>query len=273
MKKVLVLYHADCADGFCAAWVAHRHFGGDAEYLPVQYGQEPPSLDCRRTFILDFSYKRDVLLRMANETPYPLTILDHHKTAQADLEGLRHPTNANAFQCVFDLDKSGGRLAWEYFFPNEPSSWLVDFTEDRDLWKWKIEESREVNACLASWPRTFEEWDKLTLDSTAVVRFAVQGEAILRYQQVVVDAHCKHAVEIELDGHKVLTVNATTMISEIAGKLAEGRPFGSSYFIRDDGKKVWSLRSRDGGVDVSEIAKRRGGGGHRNAAGFEENGK
>lgn len=97
-----------------------------------------------------------------------------------------------------------------------------------------------------------------------------EGFAILRYQNQVVDSQCANATEIELNGHKVLCVNATVLISEIAGKLAEGRPFGASYFIDGDGVKRWSLRSRDGGIDVSEIAKRRGGGGHRNASGFEE---
>jgi hypothetical protein len=46
---------------------------------------------------------------------------------------------------------------------------------------------------------------------------------------------------------------------------------GKTLTIRSDGKRQWSLRSRGDGVDVSAVAKARGGGGHRNAAGFEEN--
>ncbi len=262
--KPLVLYHASCPDGFCAAWVAHRKLP-DAEFVPVQYGQDPPDVKGRALFVLDFSYKRPVMCNLyaACES---LTVLDHHKTAQAELDGLGGPKAV----IVFDMGKSGGRLAWEYFFPGQPSPWLVDYTEDRDLWRWKLEESHEVNACLASWPWAFEEWDKLALDGTAVAHFAEQGTAILRYQSQAVEGQCKNAVEVDMDGHKVLAVNATMLISEIAGKLAEGRPFGASYFVRADGKRVWSLRSRDGGIDVSEVAKKRGGGGHRNAAGFEE---
>lgn len=59
-------------------------------------------------------------------------------------------------------------------------------------------------------------------------------------------------------------------VPDIAGELAKERPFGACYFDRQDGKRQWSLRSRDGGADVSEIAKRHGGGGHAQAAGFEE---
>lgn len=97
-----------------------------------------------------------------------------------------------------------------------------------------------------------------------------QGSAILRREQQIVDSHVSFARETHIGGHKVLCVNATVLSSEIAGALAENRPFGVCWFERGDGKRVYSLRSRDGGVDVSEVAKMYGGGGHRNAAGFEE---
>lgn len=99
----------------------------------------------------------------------------------------------------------------------------------------------------------------------------LEGAAILKYQAEQVARHVKHAVEIELDGYRVLAVNATTLQSEIGEALAEGRPFGATWFVRGDGRKVWSLRSRGpSGIDVSEVARKMGGGGHPNAAGFEE---
>ena len=74
-----------------------------------------------------------------------------------------------------------------------------------------------------------------------------------------------------MDVHKILAVNATVLFSEIAGELAKDRPFGACYFDRQDGKRQWSLRSSgENGLDVAEIAKAHGGGGHKNAAGFEE---
>jgi hypothetical protein len=253
--------------------------GNPADYVPVNYGQPPPDVTGREVYILDFSYKRPIMEALAAQAE-TLVVLDHHKTAAAELDGF-HSTNSARFDtitygagdtyCIFDIGKSGGRLAWEFFHPDGPAPWLVDYTEDRDLWRWKLEESREVNACLASWPRTFHEWNLLSPDSTAIVHFAEQGAAILRYQAQVVDAHVQHAREIEMDGYKILSLNATTMISEIGERLAEGRPFSATYLIRDDGKRVWSLRSRgEWGIDVSEIARKHGGGGHPQAAGFEE---
>ncbi len=282
--NTLILYHANCNDGFCAAWVANMVFGDEAEYLPVNYGQPAPDVAGREVYILDFSYKRPVMIELTQRAK-KLVCLDHHKTAAEELAGLSAGSDEGLIR--FDMDKSGGRLAWEYFWrtrwSNEPcvgvliggklcnektAPWLVDYTEDRDLWRWKLPTSREINAALASYPREFTCWDLLS-EANRRDLLGGEGAAILRYQQQVVDGQCANAKEIDLAGHKVLSVNATVLISEIAGQLAKDRPFGATWFERADGKRVWSLRSRDGGIDVSEVAKQFGGGGHRNAAGFE----
>lgn len=274
MQGPLVLFHANCPDGFCAAWVAHRQFGDHAEYVPVQYGQEPPDVTGRDVLILDFSYKRPIMLDMARKATR-LIILDHHKTAAAELANLSRECDEMGIPVatvIFDMEQSGGRLTWEYFYPYQPSPWLVDYTEDRDLWRWKLDSSKEISAFIASHPRDFALWDKwATYDAgcEAWYMHVDAGAAILRYQSQQVDSICANAREVELDGYKVLAVNTSVLFSEVAGKLAEDRPFGAAWFERGDGKIQWSLRSRDGGVDVSEVAKRRGGGGHRNAAGFE----
>lgn len=269
-----VLYHGNCTDGFCAAWAAWRCLGdAGAEYVPVLHGQPPPwdKIRGRHVYLLDFAYKLPVMLEMAVACS-GLVVLDHHKTAEADLANLAALRHKHV-SLHFDMDKSGGRLAWEYFHTT-PFHWLVEYTEDRDLWRWLLPNSREVSAALASYPRDFATWERLAKLRVGYVpeweNFVNEGEAILRYQAGCVRGQVENAVEIEMDGYKILAVNCTHLVSEIAGQLAEGRPFGACYFIRGDGKKVWSLRSTPGGVDVSEIAKWHGGGGHRNAAGFEE---
>jgi oligoribonuclease NrnB/cAMP/cGMP phosphodiesterase (DHH superfamily) len=289
VSKPLVLFHASCADGFCAAWIAHRALGDWADYVAVNYGQEPPDVTGRPVYILDFSYKRDVLDGMLQKAQ-SIVLLDHHKTAEAELRpfvlaGEDRPRNLTVF---FDLSKSGGRLAWEYFFPGKPAPWLVDYTEDRDLWRWALPDSRAISAYIASHPFEFWRWDvwgACPIGDAPWRGWILEGEAILRYQEKVVSEQAKtaaeveiggykvlaaNAAEVEIGGYKVLAVNATLLTSEIAGKLAEGRPFGATFFVRKDGKKVWSLRSREGGIDVSEVAKALGGGGHRDAAGFVE---
>jgi len=284
-ERPLVLFHADCQDGLTAAWLA-RHAMPSAECVPVQYGQEPPDVSGREVYVLDFSYKVSTL-RMMADLASRLVCLDHHKTAQEDLKSITdsdpYPDRTHRWSVSgrgiydklyvkFDMNKSGGRLAWEYFRSRygETSPWLVDYTEDRDLWRWKLPASREVSAAMASYPMTFEQWDEFSRWTGAISRLASEGEAILRYQRQQVELACKNAVEIDMGGHKVLSCNATVLISEIGNELCKGRAFSATYFIRNDGKKVWSLRSADDGIDVGEIARRHGGGGNVHAAGFKE---
>ena len=92
--KPLVLYHANCWDGFCAAWIAKKALG-DIEAIPVQYGQDPPIDFCGRdVYILDFSYPRgemENIIRSSNR----VVVLDHHKTAQKELDGLASKISAD----------------------------------------------------------------------------------------------------------------------------------------------------------------------------------
>lgn len=260
MPKGLVIFHAGCWDGHCAAWLMHHFSGMDLDYHAAQYGEPPPDVADRDVWVLDFSYPR-VVLKTMDATARSLTVLDHHKTAQADLEGLPY--------CVFDMNLSGGQLTWAWLRGIQERPWLVDYTADRDLWRWALPDSKEVNAALRSYPLDFEVWDRLYLvGSESLMSLKADGTAILRAEEVTIQAHLARAREIDFDGHRILSVNATSLFSEIAGRLAEGRDFGMCWFERD-GLRQYSLRSREGGIDVSEIAKAHGGGGHRHAAGFE----
>ncbi len=278
--RTLVIYHGGgCFDGFCAAWVLRKLYP-DAEFHPAKYGEPPPDCTGKRVVIADFSYRRPVMLDIVRQAGV-VAVLDHHRTAEQELAGLSEECYRAGFtppSVVFDMEKSGARLAWEYVCRHLPGlnpmpPWLVDYTQDRDLWRWKLPRSREINAALRTFPMEFGEWDSLAgmpAYSAAWGSFIDQGAAVLRAEKQVVDQHVRNAKDREIGGYTVPAVNATVLFSEIAGELAQGRPFGACYFDRADGRRQWSLRSRDGGVDVSEVAKRFGGGGHRNAAGFEE---
>ena len=268
MTRPLVIYHGPgCMDGAGAALAAWKKLGDEAEYRPAQYGDPPPTdeeVRGREVFILDFSYPRAELLRLCRAAT-SLLVIDHHKTAQEDCENLRF--------CIFDMKLSGAVLAWLHFH-DELAPLLLQYIQDRDLWKWELPRSREVSAALAArgCARDFRLLDQfLELKLIAQATLSAEGEAILRYQGQLVDSICRHAREVEIAGHRVLMANAPILQSEVGERLAQGRAFGAAWFVDDHGRRVVSLRSRPpSGIDVSQIAKLFGGGGHPGAAGYTE---
>ena len=272
MNRPMVIYHANCYDGFTAAWVAWRKFGDHADYVPAHYGSPLPDVAWHRDlYILDFSYPRRVLEGRALDASHTLgattlRVLDHHKTAEADLAGLSF--------CTFDMERSGCGLAWDFFFPNQPRPALVSYAEDRDLWRFALSGSREVSAWLRSYPFTFDAWNTAaTQIDEAPAQVQAQGSAILRFQAQAVDNMCANASMRDVGGQRVPVVNASVFFSEVGERLCEmypEAPFGAYYFDRKDGQRQWGARSRPRGFDVSAIAKSLGGGGHAAAAGWTE---
>ena len=262
MHRPLVLHHGSCMDGFGAAWSIHDCFGDEAEYVPQLYGQgDPPDVTGRDVLIVDYSYPRAQMLAM-NEAARSLVCLDHHKTAEADLAGLDF--------ALFDISRSGAGLTWDIVSDYHPRPALIDYVEDRDLWKFALPRSKEINAWIGCVEFTFAEWRQLERDMRlSLDTVAERGAAVLRKIDCYVRDMCKQHRRIPFAGYDdIPVVNAPYInTSELVGKLAEDAPFAVGWFQNNAGLYQYSLRSR-GDFDVSELAKRFGGGGHRQAAGF-----
>lgn len=271
MSDRLVITHAGCSDGFCCAWLCHRVWP-NAKFVFANYGDQPPDVTDMDVIITDFSYNREILEELRAQA-HSLVVLDHHHTAKEELKDLPY--------CVFDMDKSGGRLTWEHLclnyslglVPGGHSSipWLVAYTEDRDLWRFKLPHSREINAALRSYPFEFAVWN--TLLDTSPTQLKTEGAAILRYRQLLINQHLRYATEVLVDGIWVYGVGCTVgdIRSELGEQLTRDRPFSITWTDTQDGRRLFSLRSNKTEIDVSAIAKKFGGGGHRQAAGFTLN--
>lgn len=262
--RTVVLFHANCPDGFTAAWAAWRKFGDTAEYIPARFDEkERPDLTGADVYIVDFSYPRDVTLAI-NAEVNSLVVLDHHKSARKNLEGIEG--------CFFDMDRSGAGMSWDYFHPDVPRPSLISYVEDRDLWRFALPHSKEVNSVVTSYEFTFDNWNAMHLQlETDFEQVRREGVAILRsklqYVSVMV-ARNSHR-ERFLGYDDIPIVNAPHIsISELVGRLAEDAPFAAGWSQSADGMFLYSLRSRGDGLDVSEVASVMGGGGHRGSAGF-----
>lgn len=261
MTPDLCIYHGACDDGFGAAYAVWKRDGDAVTYHPGVYGEAPPDVTRLDVAIVDFSYKRPIMVELASKAK-SILVLDHHKTAQADLDGLADECPNVTVE--FDMERSGAVMTWQYFHGAAVPPFF-QYLQDRDLWTKKLPGVDEFTAALRSYPQRFDVWDKLT-----VGHLIDEGVAILRYFRTLVEIAKGHAYFREIGGHRVPVVNASMfMSSELAGELSEGHPFAGVY-AESETHILWSLRSRPGGVDVSEIAKQFGGGGHKHAAGFRE---
>ena len=104
MTPDLCIYHGGCDDGFGAAYAVWRLHGADVDYHAGVYGVAPPDITGLDVAIVDFSYKRPVMIDLANKAR-SILVLDHHKTAQADLDGLS--VECPNVTVEFDMNRSG----------------------------------------------------------------------------------------------------------------------------------------------------------------------
>lgn len=255
----ICIYHGNCADGFAAAWALRKALG-EVEFHPGVYQEEPPDVSGKDVYVLDFSYKRPIMEQIVQQAR-SVVVLDHHKTAAEDLADLVGAT------VVFDMERSGATITWDYFFPNDPRPPLLLHIEDRDLWRFALARTREIQSTVFSHPYNFQVWDELM--QANMDDLAKEGEAIER-------KHFKDVEELTgivtrrmiIGGHNVPIANLPyTLVSDAAHKLAKGEAFAGCYWDTPKGR-VFGLRSAENGVDVSEVAKQYGGGGHQHAAGF-----
>lgn len=280
--KPICIYHGNCADGFTAAWAVWKLHGDAYDYHAGVYQDPPPDVAGRHVLMVDFSYKRAVIEEM-RKSARSIRIIDHHKSAIEDLTGkLDDSSGLTPIELNFDLERSGAGLAWDIFHPNTPRPKLVTYVEDRDLWRFNWSFSREISAYVFSHEYSFAGWSVIAEAlERSFDRCVAEGAAIERkHHKDVAELVGALRSEMIIGGQWAPVANLPYTLTSDAGHLMcqpyaspnlhgdiVTPPFAACYWDTPDGR-VFSLRSIEGGADVSEIAKQYGGGGHRHAAGF-----
>lgn len=278
MTNVWVFYHGNCADGFGAAWAANKVIPSAAfvpctyQVMHEQYNYVAPG---DTVYSVDFM-PPEAVLSMWLDNDIEVVILDHHKSAIEKLEAsglMGHP----GLSTVLDVERSGAMITWEYFH-NDPAPLLIQYVQDRDLWKFELSSSREVSAWIFSHEYDFDVWDQMVdMLKTIPARVIAEGSAIVRKQRKDIaeflnkDDNIRWVKGISPNG-LVPCVNlpyfyASDALHELL-KRYPNAPCAASYTYTE-AKVKFSLRSENERDDVSKIAMQHGGGGHRNAAGFD----
>lgn len=210
-------------------------------------------------------------------------------------------TNTYTFSIYFgnDMNECGASLAYKYYFDNKPIPTFIQYVKDRDNWLFdtpeaKARHSMEVNEYLMAtcpkyddYPAWFEYFNK---DQAFFDAAYTNGKLITDMKNTYINSIISCGACRQINGNTVFVCNSPILVSDVGNAACEKMSVDavvssvasaeavSAYLC--DYAMIWrydekskkycvSLRSRKGGKDVQEIAKKYGGGGHINAAGFE----
>ena len=254
----LIITHARCLDGFTAAWAAWVAFEQRVRVFYATHGGLPPRCAGQVVYLLDFAYPREWLIHMYQAARF-LKVLDHHVSAKPDIGDLPY--------VVIDPTRSGAGLAWDTLV-KKPRPYLIDLVEHGDLWQWDGEWEKDALAWLNLEPQTFTNWLELsTWTKEDWMAIAKDGRKLRQPFLDDVRWYFDFRRSIALEGATGLCVEAPSHIrSELGHQLAlDSGTFGLTWHKSPSGVAC-SIRSV--GMNVLPIAKRFGGGGHPQAAGF-----
>ena len=269
-----LLYHGDCIDGFASAFACYYFMKTvnkkkKVSFIPCQHQKPPPLVSGKNVLICDFSYKFNTLKEMIKEAN-KLCILDHHITAEKDLQNI---SNKNK---LFDKTHSGAYITWAYFFGEDKVPLMIKYIEDNDIWKKSMPNTRAFTSYIFNLPKTFDNYEKFLDDSYIFNTVIPIGEGMQKQNDnYIQDGVKKIAINFMLIDTKLYfvgSVNTSVLKSEIGNTMFHFYPnanFACCYSNNTfTGETYISLRSVDNATDVSVIAEKFGGGGHRNAAGI-----
>ena len=174
--KIKLYYHGNCPDGFGSAWAFYQKYGKTIEYEKFFYGRNIKQSDHDIIFFADCSISKENLDELTKKSK--VIIIDHHKTAYENLNGYEF--------LYFNQNNSGCVLSWKYLFKNEPVPPLLKYIEDRDLWKWELEYTKEILCYLDSLDFDYSSWSKMNKtmsEDNGFIKIVESGKDILRYQR------------------------------------------------------------------------------------------
>jgi oligoribonuclease NrnB/cAMP/cGMP phosphodiesterase (DHH superfamily) len=296
---MICIYHSKDLDGICSGAIVQRKYP-DAKMIGWDYGEPIPGiLDFageEDVIMIDVTFPMDMIKNLVHMVKN-LTIIDHHIGFLKDYLAAFDPTlkdNAESITSNWTLDTASGftyiyekgiaacEIGWKYLFPNEQLPEAVKLLSMYDTWRqneieydWKDHilpfqyGTRLVCNSLDNFPKWYLSTE--AKGDMEVYEVITEGKLIIKYQDTENEKICRNAFPQEFKGLRAICVNTTNFSSNTFNPVWDEEKYDImipfAYFGNDLCKA--SLYTTKPDIDCSALAKSKGGGGHRMAAGFE----
>ena len=269
-----IVFHSD-SDGMCSGAIiydwAQSQTKKETILHPINYNDKFPLDQIGRVdevYIVDFSIDTDVMDKLLEITP-DVTWIDHHKTAIAKYEGYQ---NMGLIKGIQSNEEAGCVLTWGHFYPNVVIPMAVLLIGDRDIWRYTYGDDtrhfnmgllmHDINPIAPIWRQLFGDSGKsLTLDIQKDGRIAIKFRDA--WAKVYTEAW---GWEAEFEGIKCFVMNLGKCGSEyFGGKIKE---YDICSAVAFNGVE-WIVSLYSEKIDVSGLAVKHRGGGHKGASGFQ----
>jgi oligoribonuclease NrnB/cAMP/cGMP phosphodiesterase (DHH superfamily) len=267
--NVLCLHHNDSDGRACGAIVRYA-LGSTVQLFEIDYGDRIPwelIQEAEQVIIVDFSLSYPEMEKIAGERE--LIWIDHHISAIQAMGGL-----VKSILGIRDISEAGCVLCWRYFFPDQLIPDAIVLIGDRDIWRQAEPDSPAFNEGLIH-ENTHPENDELWLpllrnDPITLQRLINKGKILLEARLGTIRRQVqRYGYQVTFEGYRTLVINRAGDADLGHHMLSLGYEIAYCYTEGfQNGKLITFVTLYANQVDVSVIAKKFGGGGHRGAAGF-----
>ena len=286
--KRLGIYHSKDTDGhFSGAVLKYKY--PDIELRGWDYKDEVPSFESMKGYdeiiLIDITFPFDILQELGTRTK--LTVIDHHVSFKKQVDNhlqIGHDVVTDdlkyiTFEYIYDDKLSACELGFKHYFGYVPP--IVELVGKYDTWRANGTNEWEATVLPMKYylygkvnkPEDVQiEWFENNYTAKErLLNMTIIGHSIMNYERKMDESKTNsYAFERKAYGLRALCINTNFMSSEtMMTKFDSSKHDIMIGFAYNGNNWGISLRGIEGGVDVSQIAKERGGGGHKGAAGFQ----
>ena len=273
-----VVYHSADLDGRCSGAIVKYKYP-ECGMIPYDYGRQFPWDKIERdeeVIMIDVSLDIDDMIKLDERSH--LTWIDHHKSAMDEADAKKFNPEG-----VRTIGKAACELAWEYLFPDDPVPEVVYLLGRYDVWDHHDKprvmpfqygmKLKNTSPGSSIWSRLFPIAEGR--NHHEIREIIEDGRKIIQYVKNDNKSYARgYAFESDFQGYKAIAINRGIASRHLFDSVWDPKKYHLMLAFcmrRSETDHRWrvTLYSDREDVDVSEIARKFGGGGHKGAAGFE----